>query len=76
MDDTGKHIIISSDKGDNYHVSYNEQRLKELTVLQGKIIRFVLWEDSPAERTFNNSLIVTQENKFYIYSLNWNEEKG
>jgi hypothetical protein len=35
----------------------------------------VIWDDKPTVKNFSNTLIVTLDNKFYTFSLTWDEEK-
>lgn len=44
LEPKGTHMVVSSDKGDAYHISYYEEQMKPLKALQGRIIRFILWD--------------------------------
>jgi hypothetical protein len=75
LEPSGRHLLVCSDQGDNYHLGYGEFELRFLAQLKGKIIKIVLWDTHPTTKNFNNTLIVTLDNKFYLYSLTWDEEK-
>lgn len=67
--------MVCSDKGESFHVGYHEEHIKKLNSLNGKNVKFLLWGESSL-RSFKNALLITSENKFYVYSLIWNDDKN
>jgi hypothetical protein len=55
----GRHILICSDTGENYHLSYYEDKFKYLFNLKGKQIKAIIWDEKPTDRGFKvlNTLI-------------------
>ena len=75
LEPRGTHILVCSDKGESFHVGYHEEHIKKLNSLNGKNVKFLLWGESSL-RSFKNALLITSENKFYVYSLIWNDDKN
>jgi hypothetical protein len=49
MDPNGYHTILCADNGDNFCISYRENKVLYLQGVAGKNIRSVAWSDSCAE---------------------------